>query len=210
MISSNSIESRTMGWGVSREQQGWRKGPWTPEEDKLLSDYINLHGDGRWSSVAKCSARYLPGRTDNEIKNYWRTHFKTKPKLSQNQEKRKNEALNQKQHDQQSKIGTNNVEIELPLAEVNDDGKMGETQGKQETVFTHPTMEQPCWPMTNQDVLESWSDMMMDDDLWGSLWNAEELNYCRQMGHTGTQNQGIAYSCGGADTNNWYTGGNIF
>lgn len=39
--------------GSLATQKGWRKGPWTGEEDKLLSEYVSLHGDGRWSSVAK-------------------------------------------------------------------------------------------------------------------------------------------------------------
>jgi myb proto-oncogene protein len=40
-----------MGWGIP--EQGWRKGPWTPEEDKLLIEYVSLHGEGRWSSVSR-------------------------------------------------------------------------------------------------------------------------------------------------------------
>lgn len=46
-----------MGWG-GVEERGWRKGPWTPEEDKLLSEHVNLHGEGRWSSVARCTGIY--------------------------------------------------------------------------------------------------------------------------------------------------------
>ncbi|MED6210177.1 hypothetical protein PIB30_061688 [Stylosanthes scabra] len=118
-------------------EKGWKKGPWTHEEDKLLTEYVTLHGEGRWSSVAKFTglnrsgkscrlrwvnylrpglkkghltpmeegiiielhailgnkwstiARYLPGRTDNEIKNYWRTHFKKKEDSKHNKKKLK-------------------------------------------------------------------------------------------------------------------------
>ncbi|XP_042065017.1 transcription factor MYB2-like [Salvia splendens] len=122
------VMSQHMGWDATDE--GWRKGPWTAEEDRLLIEYVKSNGEGRWNNVARLAglkrngkscrlrwvnylrpdlkrgqitpheemiilelharwgnrwstiARSLPGRTDNEIKNYWRTHFKKKSKSS--------------------------------------------------------------------------------------------------------------------------------
>ncbi|MED6132168.1 hypothetical protein PIB30_016810 [Stylosanthes scabra] len=145
-----------MGWGVMVEDEvggGWRKGPWTSEEDRLLIEYVKIHGEGRWNSVARLAglkrngkscrlrwvnylrpdlkrgqitpqeesiilelharwgnrwstiARSLPGRTDNEIKNYWRTHFKKKVKSpSDAAEKAKNRLMRRQQFQQQQQL----------------------------------------------------------------------------------------------------------
>ncbi|KAL2504946.1 myb domain protein [Abeliophyllum distichum] len=190
-------------------EQGWIKGPWTPEEDKLLTRYVSQYGEGRWSSVARSSglnrsgkscrlrwvnylrpglkrghltpqeegiiielhalwgnkwstiARYLPGRTDNEIKNYWRTHFKKAGKPCEKQEKKKN--LSQKQH------------IEEGQNSGNEGDSMNDPQGnKQETVITYPTVvvDNQFLPTMYQDITSCSDIIAIDDYLWGGgLWN---------------------------------------
>ncbi|PKU84438.1 myb-related protein MYBAS2 isoform X1 [Dendrobium catenatum] len=61
-------------------QPGLKHGRMTPQEERLI---LELHSEwgNRWSRIA----RRLPGRTDNEIKNYWRTHMRKKA-----QERKKN------------------------------------------------------------------------------------------------------------------------
>ncbi|XP_076932605.1 transcription factor MYB59-like [Bidens hawaiensis] len=52
---------------------GLKRGKLAPHEERLVLELHSKFGN-RWSKIAS----KLPGRTDNEIKNYWRTHMRKK------------------------------------------------------------------------------------------------------------------------------------
>ncbi|GKV00814.1 hypothetical protein SLEP1_g13438 [Rubroshorea leprosula] len=115
-----------MGRSPCCAKEGLNRGAWTAMEDRMLKEYIEIHGEGQWRNLPKraglkrcgksCRLRWLnylrpdikrgnithdeeeliirlhkllgnrwsliagrlPGRTDNEIKNYWNTKISKK------------------------------------------------------------------------------------------------------------------------------------
>ncbi|KAK7826164.1 transcription factor myb26 [Quercus suber] len=79
-----------MGHHSCYDKKKVNKGLWSPEEDEKLINYISNYGHGCWSSVPKFAsniitapswaqiAKQLPGRTDNEVNNFWNTSIRKK------------------------------------------------------------------------------------------------------------------------------------
>ncbi|KVH95936.1 Homeodomain-like protein [Cynara cardunculus var. scolymus] len=101
----------------SFDKNGVKKGAWSEDEDNKLRAYVQRYGHWNWRLLPKFAgmshfpewsemAAYLPGRSDNEIKNRWHTHLKKRAQKDQTE--LENEHIGTVEPDQ-----TNNTEENL-------------------------------------------------------------------------------------------------
>ncbi|KAL5711018.1 hypothetical protein ACHQM5_021518 [Ranunculus cassubicifolius] len=159
---------------------GLKRGRMTPQEEKLVLEFHSKWGN-RWSRIA----RKLPGRTDNEIKNYWRTHMRKKaqerkralslsgknplPKETKMEEEGSSSSNEDIKKDLKGKVNVNEEEAErgYPMDRIWDEiasseeaSSCGIDEGSSNSFsFTYPAMESPLWDA---------------DYSFESLWNMNE------------------------------------
>lgn len=162
----------------------------------------------RWSTIA----RYLPGRTNNEIKNYWRTHFKKKQKASAKQDSKKKIQRQRNQQQQNCTIANKlSPKAEEVIMQKSDEKIDNEYQDAVTFTNYHQSMDpivDLAPVMTSSDISYAWTDTIPMDGLWGGLWNLDVDDKCKVAIQNEPTTANYSYSTDYAV--NLYNGGFIF
>lgn len=57
-----------MGRSPCCAKEGLNRGAWTAAEDRILSDYIKMHGEGKWRSLPKRAGKPIPSKKKKRVK----------------------------------------------------------------------------------------------------------------------------------------------
>ncbi|KAK6157229.1 hypothetical protein DH2020_011477 [Rehmannia glutinosa] len=177
---------------VNYLRPGVKRGNFSKQEEDLI---VQLHAQlgNKWSAIAA----KLPGRTDNEIKNFWHTRIE-KRRYKQNQESKKitghtNEASSSKDHqmlekETHSEIETTQIEsasLDRPTLSV---------------VTNNPLV----LPVTEPNPVDSWLDSFLadtpynyqNDDIFPPLSEDNNFLYSEALQYRELSNSGSSYLSG--------------
>ncbi|KAL5156910.1 Transcription factor MYB48 [Glycine soja] len=152
---------------------GLKRGKMTPQEERLVLELHSKWGN-RWSRIA----RKLPGRTDNEIKNYWRTLMRKKA-----QDKKRGEAASSSSSSVDSSISSNNHAVDPHASKKAGEESFYDTGGHGVTAST-------------QDQGQKGEQGLFSmDDIWKDIDNMSEENNTLQPVYEGNSEEGCNFSC---------------
>ncbi|KAK4408849.1 Transcription factor [Sesamum angolense] len=139
---------------------GLKRGKMTPHEERLVLQLHSKWGN-RWSRIA----RKLPGRTDNEIKNYWRTHMRKKA-----QERKKGTIISPTSSSSSSNSSSPTMEFEPTI----------ETEGR--SFYDTGGVDTAIGQNKSRVEIEESAEVYSMDEIWKDIEMSEDSSNLRSQG----------------------------
>ncbi|XP_047313400.1 transcription factor MYB8-like [Impatiens glandulifera] len=146
-----------------------KRGNYTKQEEDIIIELHQKHGN-KWSIIAK----ELPGRTDNEVKNYWHSHIKKKRLTKQNhvyKSRARTSRLKDVQHVKPS-FGYENSFDHLPILDTSDQPTINEPTFS----VISPSSSELIYP--NPEICAFSETLFLDfseESIWSELLNFDTL-----------------------------------